>query len=81
VAFALNVVDWLAQDDALMSIRAKNRNPPTLVFSSDAKRTFVRYLNVFGIPLIVAAAAVLRMLKRRQTTQRTYEPVTKGAVT
>ncbi len=78
LAFALNVVDWLAQDEALMSIRAKNRNPPTLVFSSETKSNFVRYSNIIGIPLLAALAAVLRMLKRQQLAKRRFEPLVEG---
>jgi len=65
-------VDWLAQDESLISIRAKNRNPPPLVFSSEAKGRFVKYANVIGVPLALAVAAVLRMLSRRQRTRQQY---------
>jgi ABC-type uncharacterized transport system involved in gliding motility auxiliary subunit len=72
LAFALNAVDWLAQDESLISIRAKNRNPPPLVFSSEAKSRFVKYANVVGVPLVLAIAAVLHMLSRRQRTRQQY---------
>src|SRR5690606_8914794 len=38
LAFAANAVDWLAQDEALIAIRAKNRTPPPLVFETDFTR-------------------------------------------
>jgi ABC-type uncharacterized transport system involved in gliding motility auxiliary subunit len=68
----LNAVDWLAEDDALIAIRAKNRTPPPLVFESDTMRDFVKYANVIGIPFLVILAAALRMLRRRQLTRRRY---------
>ena len=74
-AFALNAIDWLAQDDALIAIRAKNRTPPTLVFSGEAKATFVRWGNVFGVPLALILYAVLRLLKRRQKSRQSYRPL------
>ena len=66
---------WLAQDDALIAIRSKNRAPPPLVFTSGATRRAVKYGNVFGVPLLLVVAGVLRLWRRRQTTRRTYQPL------
>jgi ABC-type uncharacterized transport system involved in gliding motility auxiliary subunit len=70
--FALNAVDWLAQDVALISIRAKNRLPPPLVFSSSGLRDAVKYGNVAALPILVAAYGVLRLLKRRRLAATPY---------
>ena len=78
-AFGLNVVDWLAQDDALIAIRAKDRRPPTLVFSSELKASVVKWFNIAGIPLLVALAGVLRLMRRRQRTRRRYVRAPAGA--
>src|SRR5207244_4710608 len=53
LVFVENAVDWLAQDDALIAIRSKNRAPPPLVFTSAATRRAVKYGNVFGLPLLL----------------------------
>ena len=71
LVFALNAIDWLAQDEALIRIRSKNRQPPTLAMS-EGKRNTVKYGNVIGIPLLIGLAAIGRLLQRRRTTRRTY---------
>ena len=38
LAFTLNAVDWLAQDEALIAIRSKDRRPPALMFQSAPER-------------------------------------------
>ncbi len=69
--FVLNAVDWLAQDDALISIRSKNRTPPKLAFASAGTRDFVKYLNLIGVPVLVAIAGLAVLARRRR---RTHEP-------
>ena len=76
LAFGLNVVDWLTQDESLIGIRAKNRAPPSLAFSSEAKQDFVKHANVIGVPVLLILLGVLRMLKRRRKTQQRYQRVT-----
>jgi ABC-type uncharacterized transport system involved in gliding motility auxiliary subunit/ABC-type transport system involved in multi-copper enzyme maturation permease subunit len=75
VALALNAVDWLAQDEALISIRAKDRRPPQLVFTSNATRQGVKYANVVGVPLLVALAGLIRLTRRRRKTREPYRPL------
>lgn len=70
--FVLNAVDWLAEDDALIAIRAKHRTPPPLVFESETERDFVKYANLAGVPILVIIAAALRLLRRRRRTRQTY---------
>jgi ABC-type uncharacterized transport system involved in gliding motility auxiliary subunit/ABC-type transport system involved in multi-copper enzyme maturation permease subunit len=74
LAVAANAVDWLAQDEALISIRAKDRRPPPLVFTSNLAREGVKYVNVIGIPLLVAAAGLVRLARRRRRTREPYRP-------
>jgi ABC-type uncharacterized transport system involved in gliding motility auxiliary subunit len=73
LALALNGVDWLAQDDALMSIRSKDRRPPPLVFPTASVREAVKYANVIGVPALVALYGLIRLLRRRRRTRRSYE--------
>jgi ABC-type uncharacterized transport system involved in gliding motility auxiliary subunit len=72
--FALNAVDWLAQDDALIQIRSKNRRPPALVFESGTLEDFVKYFNTVGMPLLVIAFAVIWLWRRRRWTRQSYRP-------
>ena len=75
LALALNAVDWLAQDEALIAIRAKDRRPPPLVFASNTARQGVKYANVIGIPLLVALAGMIRLTRRRRKTRDPYRPL------
>jgi len=79
LALTLNAIDWLAQDEALISIRSKDRRPPPLVFTSNATRQTVKYLNVVGIPLLVALAGILRLAGRRRKTREPYQPLARAA--
>ncbi|HEX4601427.1 MAG TPA: Gldg family protein [Gemmatimonadales bacterium] len=72
VVFVQNAIDWLAQDEALIGIRSKNRTPPPLVFTSAVKRDFVKYGNLFGVPILVMVAGALRLWRRRQLTRQPY---------
>jgi ABC-type uncharacterized transport system involved in gliding motility auxiliary subunit len=75
VVFVENAIDLLAQDEALIGIRSKNRAPPPLVFTSAATRSAVKYANIFGVPVLLVLAGVLRLWRRHQTTRRTYRPL------
>lgn len=78
LAFALNAIDWLAQDDALLGIRAKSRTPPPLAFTSDAARNAAKYLNIVGVPLLLILLAAVRLTLRRQKTRRRYTRAAEG---
>ncbi|PYP21285.1 MAG: hypothetical protein DMD53_07260 [Gemmatimonadetes bacterium] len=75
VVFALNAVDWLAQDDALIAIRSKNRAPAPLAFTSGTKRDAVKYGNLIGIPVLLVAVGAARLWRRRLITRGTYRPL------
>ncbi len=79
VVFVENAIDWLAQDEALIGIRSKNRAPPPLVFTSAVTRGVVKYANVIGVPVLLIVAGVLRLLQRRQTKRRPYRPLATSA--
>jgi len=79
LVFVENAIDWLAQDDALIAIRSKNRAPPPLVFTSATTRGAVKYGNVIGVPVLLVGAGILRLWRRRQMTRRTYLPLAAGS--
>jgi ABC-type uncharacterized transport system involved in gliding motility auxiliary subunit len=75
LAVTLNAVDWLAQDEALITIRAKDRRPPPLVFTSNTARQGVKYANMIGVPLLVALFGLIRLARRRRKTREPYRPL------
>ena len=72
VAFALNAIDWLGQDEVLIGIRSKDASAPKLVYSSDALKNFIRYFNNIGVVLIIAGIGFYRLAMRRRKTTEVY---------
>ena len=66
LVFLANAIDWLAQDEALIRIRSKNRTPPNLVFQSDLTRSFLKWGNLIGIPLAFVLFGAVRISGRRR---------------
>ncbi|MGD8276665.1 MAG: Gldg family protein [Gemmatimonadota bacterium] len=73
VLFAANAIDWLAQDDALIRIRSKNRAPPALTFASDFGSKALKWGNLVGIPVLLALFGLLRIGGRRRRAIRKWE--------
>jgi ABC-type uncharacterized transport system involved in gliding motility auxiliary subunit/ABC-type transport system involved in multi-copper enzyme maturation permease subunit len=72
VAFALNAVDWLAQEEGLIAIRAKDRSPPTLVFEGERTADLIHYGNLIGVPFLLSLFGAFRLLRRKRLTRRSY---------
>ena len=75
VVLVQNAVDWLAQDEALIGIRSKDRTPPPLVFPNATVRDLVQYGNLVGIPVVLILAGVARLWRRRRLTRQAYQPL------
>ncbi len=78
LVFALNAVDWLAQEDALIRIRAKDRRPPPLVFESRTTQDVVKWANVGGVPVLLVLYAAARLWRRRRRASHTYGSTGQG---
>ena len=70
--FAANSVDWLAQDETLISIRSKDRTPPPLALESDFAKNALKWGNLVGIPLFFCIAGALRVTGRRPRAERRW---------
>ena len=75
LAFAANAVDWLAQDEALIAIRSKDRTPPPLVIESDGQQAALKWGNLVGVPLLFVLGGALRVAQRRRLSGRSWEEV------
>jgi ABC-type uncharacterized transport system involved in gliding motility auxiliary subunit len=73
--FVLNAVDWLAQDEALIAIRSKDRRPPPLALSA-GERQIAKYGNLIGVPVLVALFGLARLIRRRRIMRQSYVPAT-----
>lgn len=75
LTFLANALDWLAQDEALIRIRSKDRTPPNLVFASDVGRSLLKWGNLLGMPLLFVLVAVFRVTGRRRRAEARWKGV------
>jgi len=72
LAFGLNAVAWLAQDESLASIKVKSGARRQLTFGSAAEQAFVEYGTItFGV-LIPLLIGFIIFMRRRALKQYTY---------
>lgn len=75
LAFLANAVDWLAQDEALIAIRSKDRTPPELVLTSDFARNALKWGNLAGVPALFALTGVWWVTGRRRRARARWQEV------
>lgn len=73
--FVDNVVDWLGQDEGLLSIKTRAYRDKSLTLLQDeptrqAAGFALSFVNLFLVPLAVIAWAVVRLLRRRSREQK-----------
>lgn len=69
IAFTLNAIDWLAQQESLAGIRSKRSQPRELAFGSEFAQQAVKYGNMVGIPILIALVGIWHLLRRRRITR------------
>ena len=74
VVFTLNAIDWLAQDEALIQIRSRDRTPPRLLFTSPTLQQGIKYANVILVPVLVMLFGVARLMGRRRRALIPWTP-------
>ena len=70
--FAANAVDWLVQDEALISIRSKDRTPPALVFESDSGKGALKWTSLIGVPALFILLGFARVTGRTKRAERRW---------
>lgn len=63
----LNLIDWLAQDEALIKIRSREVSSRPIKDVSDATRRTVKYANLFLPPILVIGFGLLRWRMRKSS--------------
>ncbi len=56
----MNIVDWLSQDEGLISIRSKQVDLRPLDEVSDSSKKLVKYSNMFAMPVLVVIVGIVR---------------------
>lgn len=70
-AFMMNVVDWMIQDNDLISIRSRKVVDRPLKATEPATRSAIKWANVVVMPLLVVAFGLVRMGIRRKRQRET----------
>lgn len=65
-----NMTDWLSEDEGLISIRSKDVAARPLKVVEDSTRTFVKFLNILLMPMLVVLFGVARWQIRKQNRRR-----------
>ncbi|MEW5875662.1 MAG: GldG family protein [Candidatus Zixiibacteriota bacterium] len=61
-----NIVDWLTQEEGLITIRSRDVVSRPLDTVSDGGKQAIKYANIFGPPLLVVALGLIRWQARRR---------------
>jgi gliding-associated putative ABC transporter substrate-binding component GldG len=64
--FFQNLVDGLSLDSGLINIRAKSATERPITLPDNSAKEAMRYLNIFGITILVLAIGMLRYFLRRR---------------
>ncbi len=73
LAFGVNAVDWLSQEEDLIAIRSKVRAPAPLRAESESEKRVIQLANVYGIPALVAVIGAVVLWRRRKRSRREWE--------
>lgn len=66
LALATNAIDWLAQNEALLSIRTKSSQPPVLIWESDGKQAWAKWGNIIGMPILIVLFGAFWIYRRKR---------------
>jgi ABC-type uncharacterized transport system involved in gliding motility auxiliary subunit len=73
IAFGMDIVSYLAQEDSLASIKVKQMMPHPLVFENAKQIMFVRYGNLIGSLLLIVFVGVFVITRRKKLSKLTYK--------
>ena len=69
VTFLLNSIDWLYDENGLISIRSKDINPPQLDEIDAGTRAIIKWINILLAPLVIILFGLFRWMTRRKVKQ------------
>lgn len=70
LTFMMNALDWLAEDEDLIEIRAKRLEDPSLPDMTDAKRNWIKWGNIIAWPVLFLLFGVARWSWRKKSRQQ-----------
>jgi ABC-2 type transport system permease protein len=85
VMMAVNLVDWLSQDENLIAVRSKTVKDRTieadLLKKGSPTPNIVRFINIVTMPLLVIIAGLLIFFRRREHIAAASTPAASGEKT
>ncbi|MDP6402528.1 MAG: Gldg family protein [SAR202 cluster bacterium] len=72
LVLALNLIDWLAQEDTLAEVRSKVVTSRRLDYDSPTERNFIQYGNVAGLPTLFILIGFAAFFRRQAMASREY---------
>lgn len=70
LALALNSIDWLTQNEALIGIRSKQSGASALIWKSRQQQNMIKWGNIVGVPVLVAIAGGAWLYRRRRMSRQ-----------
>ena len=78
LTFMMNALDWLAEDEDLIEIRAKRLEDPSLPELSDSKRNWIKWGNILAWPVLFLVFGGARWSMRRRRRELVEQAWNKG---
>lgn len=78
LTFMMNTLDWLAEDEDLIEIRAKRLEDPSLPEFSDSERNWIKWGNILAWPLLFLIFGLVRWSMRRKKRELVEQAWNKG---
>jgi gliding-associated putative ABC transporter substrate-binding component GldG len=72
LTFFQNTIDLLVQDEGLISIRAKGSADRPIKKVDDQERNSIKFLNIFGVTILILIIGVTRFYLRRKDNKREF---------
>ena len=63
----MNTADWMTQEEGLISIRSKKMTARALEVVSDGAKPVIKYINMFGMSVLVVLFGLIRWRVKRST--------------
>lgn len=70
ITFMMNTLDWLAEDEDLIEVRAKRLEDPSLPEMTDSKRELIKWGNILAWPTLFLLFGLLRWSMRKRAREQ-----------
>jgi ABC-type uncharacterized transport system involved in gliding motility auxiliary subunit len=70
LTFMMNALDWLAEDEDLIEVRAKRLEDPSLPEMTDSKREMIKWGNILAWPVLFLIFGAVRWSMRKRAREQ-----------